>query len=169
MYRSGPECTQPQQFPTPPVVASDPVFTQYQSDTQPRMPATCAIAEQAYTHTPPHMRVHTFPRSLLEPSCTQSTVTSALPCQPTGPGDLAFIDNTVQRSQYADSNVYKHSIDQLLADLPPPPHIFRQPKMPLSSVYTDYGKPIRKHGSYYVIVGAKVRRYTALCKYVALQ
>lgn len=129
MYRPG---TQPQ-----PSAASDPVFTQYQSDTQPRMPATSALADQVYTHTPPHTRVHTFPRSLLEPACTQFTVTSALPCQPTGPGDLAFIDNTVQRSQYADSNVYKHSIEQLLADLPSPPHIFRQPRVPLSSVYTQ--------------------------------
>jgi len=59
-----------------------------------------------------------------------------LPCQPTGPGDLAFIDNTVQRSQYSDSNVYKHSMEQLLADLPPSPHVRRQP-VPLSSVYTQ--------------------------------
>jgi len=98
VYRSGPEYTQPQQFYAPPVVASDPVYTHYQSDTQPRlhtqprMPAATAIAEQAYTHMP----AHTFPR-LLEPACTQSTVTSALPRQPTAPGDFAFIDDTMQR------------------------------------------------------------------------
>jgi len=65
MYRSGPEYTQPQQFYTPPVVASDPVFTQYQSDTQPRMPATSALADQVYTHTPPHIRTFHVIRRLM--------------------------------------------------------------------------------------------------------
>jgi len=133
MYRSGPECTQSQQFYAPSVVASDPVFTQYQLDTQPRMPTIGAIAEHAYTHTP----LHTFSRPMTQPACTQSTVTSALPCQLTVPGDFAFIDSTVQRSQYDDSsNVYTPSIEQLLADLPPPPHVSRQP-LPLLSVRTQ--------------------------------
>jgi len=129
MYCSGPELIQPQQY-----LASDPVFTQYQSHTQPRMPATSAIAEQAYTHTP----FHTFSCSLLEPANTQSTVTSVLPRQPTAPGDFAFIDDTVQRDvdRVDSSNAYTHDIEQLLADLPPPPHVHRQ-LLPLSSVRTQ--------------------------------
>ena len=35
------------------------------------------------------------------------------------------------------SNVYTHSIEQLLADLPPPPHVCRQSTLPLSSVRTQ--------------------------------
>ena len=61
------------------------------------------------------------------------------------PGESLFVDNAVQRSQFVDrvdsSNVYKHSIEQLLADLPPPPHIHRQPMLPLSSVYTQTTVP----------------------------
>ena len=104
------------------------------------MPATRAMTAQAYTHTQPHMQVHTFPRSsLTQPACTQSTVTSALPCQPTVPGDFAFIDDTMQRDvdRVDSSNVYTHSIEQLLADLPPPPHVCRQSILPLSSVRTQ--------------------------------
>ena len=80
------------------------------------------------------MQAHTFPRSL-EPACTQPTVTSALPRQLTVPGDLPFIDDTMQRvaDRVDSSNVYTHSIEQLLADLPPPPHVRRQPILPLSS------------------------------------
>ena len=71
MYRPGPERIQPQQY-----FASDPVFTQYQPDTLPRRPVTCAtVSDPVRTHMP----VHTFPRSL-QLACTQSTVTSALPC-----------------------------------------------------------------------------------------
>ena len=113
VYRSGPECTQPQQFYAPPVVASDPVYTHYQSDTQPRlhtqprMPAATAIADQAYTHTP----LHTFSRPMPQLACTQPIVTSALPRQPTAPGDFAFVDDTMQRvADRVDSrNVYTHS------------------------------------------------------------
>jgi len=143
MYLPGLQHTQLQQFYAPPVVASDPVFTQYQSDTQPRlhtqlrMPVTCAVApsEPAYTHTP----LHTFSRPMTQPACTQSTVTSALPCQPTAPGDFAYIDDTMQRDldRVDSSNVYTHSIEQLLADLPPPPHVCRQPIVSLSSVRTQ--------------------------------
>jgi len=55
------------------------------------------------------------------------------------PGDLAFIDDTVQRvaDRVDSSNVYTHSIEQLLADLPPPPHVRRQPIVSLSSVNTQ--------------------------------
>jgi len=120
MYRPGPQRTQPQQY-----FASDPVYMQHQSDTLPRMSVTCAIA------------AHTFPRSPPELTYAHPTVTSMLPCQPTGPGESAFVDNAVQRSQFDNSNVYTHSIEQLLADLPPPPHVYRQPMLPLSSVYTQ--------------------------------
>ena len=61
------------------------------------------------------------------------------------PGESLFVDNAVQRSHVVDrvdsSNVYKHSIEQLLADLPPPPHIHRQSMLPLSSVYTQTTVP----------------------------
>jgi len=97
MYRPGPQHTQPQQY-----LASDPVFTQYQSDTQPRMPATRAMTDQAYAHT----RVHTFPRSMNEPACNQSTVTSALPRQPTATAALYVVRCLVQPGVYADSFTY---------------------------------------------------------------
>ena len=59
IYRSGPQHTQPQQFYAPQVVASDPVFTQYQPDTLPRQLVTRAtVSDPVRTHTP----VHTFPR-----------------------------------------------------------------------------------------------------------
>ena len=110
-------------------------FTQPRLHTQPRMPAATAIAEQAYTHTP----LHTFSRPMPQLACTQSTVTSALPCQPTVPGELSFIDDTMQRvvERVDSNNLYSHSIEQLLADLPSPPHERRQPILPLSSVRTQ--------------------------------
>jgi len=133
-YRPGPQYTQPPQY-----FASDSVYMQHQSDIQPRTPVTCATAASGPVHTP--RPAHTFPRSLIQPACTQSTVTSPSPCQPIVPGESLFVDNAVQRSHVVDrvdsSNVYKHSIEQLLADLPPPPHIHRQPMLPLSSVYTQ--------------------------------
>jgi len=66
-------------------------------------------------------------------------VTSALPRQPTAPGDLLFIDDTMQRvtDRVDSSNVYAPSIEQLLADLPPPPHVRRQPILPLLSECTQ--------------------------------
>ena len=130
MYRTGPQYTQLQ-----PSAVSDSVYTHYQSDTQLRMPPTRAIAGQAYTHTP----LHTFSRPMPQPACTQSTVTSALPRQLTVPGDLPSIDDTMQRvaDRVDGSNVYPHSIEQLLADLPPPPHVRRHPILPLLSECTQ--------------------------------
>jgi len=46
MYRPGPQRTQPQQY-----FASDPVYTQHQSDMLPRLPVTCAIAASDPVHT----------------------------------------------------------------------------------------------------------------------
>ena len=57
-----PACTQSHQFYAPSVVAADPVLQQYQSDTHPRL----------------HMQSRLLPES----ACTQSTMTSTLPCQP---------------------------------------------------------------------------------------
>ena len=118
------------------------------------------MSDSVRTHTP----VHTFPRSL-EPACTQSTVTSALPRQLTVPGNVPSIDDTMQRPvERVDSrNVYTHNIEQLLADLPPPPHVRRQPILPLLSdrtQTTDYGKRVCEYGFCSVVVSAQVRRYT---------
>ena len=84
VYRPGLQYTQPQ-----PSAPSDPGYTQHQSDTLSRLPVT-TVSDPVHTHMP----VHTFPRSL-EPACTQSIVTSALPRKPTAPGDFAY--DTMQR------------------------------------------------------------------------
>jgi len=96
------------------------------------------LTEQAYTHTPPHSQLHPFPRSL-EPAGTQSTMTSALPRPPTVPGSVPTVDYTIQRpADRVDSRkMYTHSVEQLLADLPTPPFVPRQPILPLSSVRTQ--------------------------------
>ena len=119
----------------PIITVSEPVYTHYQSDAQSRMPTTRVIADQAYTHTPPHSQLRTFPQSLA-PACTQSTMTSALPRPPAASGDFAY-DTIQPPADRVDSrNVYTHSIEQLLADLPPPPPVHRQ-SVPLSSVHTQ--------------------------------
>ena len=155
IYRTGSQYTQPQSS-----APSDLGYTQHQSDTLSRRPVT-TVSDPVHTHIP----VHTFPRSL-EPAYTQSTVTSTLPRQPAymptrsptlvgpppsddvvtsalprppaAPGDLPSVDYTMQRvADRVDSrNVYAHSIEQLLADLPPPPPVHRQ-SVPLSSVRTQ--------------------------------
>ena len=178
MYQPGPERIQPQ-----PSAASDSVFTQYQPDTLP-----CQLVTRAAMPDPvrTHMQAHTFSRSMNEPACTHSTVTSTLPrqpaCMPTrsptlvGPPpsddavtsalldrhsvltDLAYSDYTVQRSSdnvsFLDrtNTVMSQRTDQLLAgfatrtstaseqllaDLPPPPHVCRQPIVPLLSDRTQ--------------------------------
>jgi len=72
-YRPGPQYTQPQQY-----FASDSVYTQHQSDIQPRTPVTCATAASDPVHTP--RPAHTFPRSSLEPAYAHPAVTSPSPC-----------------------------------------------------------------------------------------
>jgi len=113
-----------------------------------------------------HMPVRAFSRSVLQPPCTQSTMTSMLswqpPCVPTRspthvdpppsdhvlisalprplpvPGDLPYVDNAMQRvTQRVDNtNVCTHSIERLLADLTPPPPVNRQ-SVPLLSEHTQ--------------------------------
>jgi len=129
------------------------------------LPQPSAPVNPGYTHTPPHLQLRTFPRSPPQPACTQSTMTSMLPCQPaymptctptllgppptgdvltsalprplTAPADFAY--DTMQRlADCVDNrnNVYTNSIEQLLAHLPPPPPVNTQ-SVPLLSVCTQ--------------------------------
>jgi len=60
-----------------------------------------------------------------------------LPRPLTAPADFAY--DTMQRvtDRVDSSNVCTHSIERLLAHLPPPPHVRRQPILPLLSDRTQ--------------------------------
>jgi len=79
------------------------------------------------------------PSTLVGPPSREDVVTSALPRPLTVPGDLPYVDNAIQRP--ADSvdnrnNVCTHSIERLLADLTPPPHVCGQ-SVPLLPDHTQ--------------------------------
>jgi len=85
--------------------------------------------------------------TLVGPPPTGDVLTSALPRPLTAPADFAY--DTMQRPADCvdDRNVYTDSIEPWLTELPPPPHVSRQPTVPLLSdrtqttasdyVYTD--------------------------------
>jgi len=146
--------TFPRELPQP-SAPSDPGYT-HQSDTFSRRPVT-AVSDPG----------HAFPRLLTQPACTQSTMTSMLPCQPaymptrspilvgpppsddvltsalprplTVPGDLPSVDTAMQRpvDRVDNRNVYTHSVEQWLPQLPPPPHVCKQQSVPLLSDRTQ--------------------------------
>jgi len=125
-----------------------PAYTPTHTTTRVRPPAsddtlTSALPRQLVTRATmsdpvhAHMQAHTFSRSMNEPACTQSTVTSALPRPPIAPGDFAYY--TMQRpADRVDSrNMYTNSVEQLLADLSRPPPMARQPLLP-DSIDTSF-------------------------------
>jgi len=67
------------------------------------------------------------------------------------PGESLFVDNAVQRSHVVDrvdsSNVYKHSIEQLLADL----YIQTANAAVIVCLHADYGTRLRQCWPYYVV------------------
>jgi len=203
------------------------------SDTLSRMPAATVSTDHVHTHTLPRRPVtavsdqlRAFPRSLPEPACTQSPVTSMLPCQlhiphrmptrppptgdvlisalprpltapseevltsalprsptlvgppsredvvtsalphpPTAPADFAY--DTMQRpADRVDRNVYTNSSEQLLAELPssPPPHVCRQPIVPLSPVCTQATANLYENTD--VIPSLSAHRYADIPLYI---
>jgi len=92
---------------------TDPGYMRRQYDTPPRLPAAAAITDHAYTHTLPRHpgtraiasdSLHAFSR-YMEPPCTQSAMTSALPCQ----------------------QVYPPCDDVMISALPRPPSLVHPP------------------------------------------
>jgi len=77
-------------------------------------------------------RLPTVPGDSADRADGRNMVTSVLPRPPAAPGEFAY--DTMQRP--AD-RVYTHSIEQLLADLPTPPPVHRQPAVPLRSDRTQ--------------------------------
>jgi len=136
-----------------PSAPSNPGYTHtpphLQLRTFPRLPPQPACTQSTMTsmlpRTPPIVPVDdvltsALPRTLtlVGPPSREDVVTSALPRPLTAAADFAY-DTTQRPVDCVDNrnNVYTHSVEQWLPQLPPPPHICRQPIVPLSSVCTQ--------------------------------